>query len=78
MKFTTEEVKALVIATMPGPMKEAAEEAFIDWLDQIVEDTYRQGSASEQPDGYSIGFEAGYEEGYAQGAMDKRDGIWED
>lgn len=57
MKFTTDEVKALVIATMPGPMKDAAEEAFIDWLDQIVETVTANASQSRQ----------GYDEGYADG-----------
>jgi flagellar biosynthesis/type III secretory pathway protein FliH len=64
MKFTTDEVKALVIATMPAPMKDAAEEAFIDWLDQIVENVTQNVSQWEQPGGYEEGFEAGYDEGY--------------
>lgn len=73
MQFSTEKVKEIVTSTMPAWAREEAEEAFIDWLDRIVEDSYRQGSRSEQPDGYSIGFEDGYDEGYEQAQYDARE-----
>ena len=70
MKYTTQQVKDQFLNGLVGPMKDAAEEAFIDWLDQIVEDTYAQGSRSQQPDGYALGFEDGYAEGYREGYAD--------
>lgn len=68
MKFTTAEIRALVSATMPVPMRDAAEEAFIDWLNQIVENTFRQGvRAVEESDvAYQQGFRDGYDEAEAE------------